>query len=244
MQNLRSLFFITFLCVFGQLTDSQAQSPFTKKADSLFNEKNYAEAAQIYQELIAKHDINKGLAYLKLAYIHENQGEFSLAMYYLNQYYHLHPEEKVFDKINEIAEENGFEGYGRNDINFFGLIVRKNAIWVFLLGTGIVLYSFVVLFLKRSKGTPIPQTHKLSLTAGIILLLALINFPKIYQTGIVKKSSSVMRKQPSAGSAVVGNIGEGSKVNIIGQKDIWVKLFHNQGFAYIKESDLWIIGEE
>ncbi|KPM49604.1 tetratricopeptide repeat protein [Jiulongibacter sediminis] len=244
MQNLKYIFICLFFTLFVQITDSQGQSHFAQKADSLFSEKKYQEAANLYTDLIKKHDINKGLAYLKLAYIHENQGEFSLAIYYLNEYHKLHPDEKVFDKINQMAAENGFQGYGQSDLNFFSLIVQKNTVWVLLIATLIITYSFVILFLKRNKNITIPRAHKVSLTLGILAVLLVINFPKVYKTGIINKKEAFVREMPAAAAGVVETLSEGSKVNIIGKKDIWLKLWEDGKIRYIKENDLWIIGQE
>lgn len=244
MQNLKYIFIYLFFVFFVQITDTQGQSHFAQKADSLFSEKKYQEAANLYTDLIKKHDINKSLAYLKLAFIHENQGEFSLAIYYLNEYYKLHPDEKVFDKINQMAAENSFEGYGQSDLNFFSLIVQKNTVWVLLAATLILSYSFTILFLKRNRNITIPRTHKVSLTLGILVVLLIINFPKVYKTGIINKKEAFVREMPAAAANVVHTLSEGSKVNIIGQKDIWLKLWVDGKIRYIKENDLWIIGQE
>lgn len=244
MQNLKYIFICLFFVFFVQITDSQGQSHFAQKADSLFSEKKYQEAANLYTDLIKKHEINKGLAYLKLAFIHENQGEFSLAIYYLNEYHKLHPDEKVFDKINQMALENGFRGYGQSDLNFFNLVVQKNTVWALIVATLIIAYSFIILFLKKNRNIAIPGTHKISLTLGILAVLLVINFPKIYKTGIINKKEAYLREMPAAAAKVVETLNEGSKVNIIGKKDIWLKLWQDGKISYIKENDLWIIGQE
>ena len=242
--NFAKFFISLFFGLIVQTTDSQAQSHFADKADSLFNEKNYADAAVLYEELIAKHDINKKVAYQKLAYIYENKGEFSRAIYYLNEYYRLNPDEKVFDKINQMAKENSFFGYSRSDLNFFTLLIQQNSVWLILALLGIITYSFIVVFMKRAKNSIIPRSQKMSLLLGILLVMFIINFPRLYKTGIVNKKEVYVRDEPSAGAAMTNKLGEGSRVNIIGQKDIWMKLFLNRDVRYVKRTDLWIIGEE
>ncbi|UBM59601.1 SH3 domain-containing protein [Marinilongibacter aquaticus] len=244
MQNPLQKFILAFLAVFLQATDSKAESPLAQKADSLFFYKNYEESARLYQSLLENHEINRSLTYLKLAYINEHQGNFAKEAFYLYEYMQLRPSTDVFDKINHIAEENSFSGYSRSDFNFFSLFLKQYSIYIYLGILAVSLYIFVVLVFKRNKGLHIPRSHKIGLLSGILLGLLVINFPSFLQSGIVNKPIAFARKGPSSASVVVDSLREGSKVNIIGQKDIWLRVYQNRNLSYIKGSDLSIIAEK
>ncbi len=223
------------------MLECQAQSVLTEKADSLFSEKKYSEASIYYEDLLAKHDINKSNAYLKLAYIYEKQGDFVKTIYNLNRFYLLNPSDQVFDKINLLAKENGFSGYDRTDLNFFLMLYRQYFKWILALFLVTGIYVFVVLWIKKNKNQEINRAHKYTLTAYIIGLILLVNITDKYQIGIVKTDKAYLRNGPSAGATVVGNISAGNRLNIIGKKDIWYRIIYQKQFVYLKADDLWVI---
>lgn len=235
--------FIVFFAIITQSLDIQSQDLFQKKADSLFLEKNYGEASELYLELLDKHTINRSNAYLKLAFISEQKGDFSKAIYFLSEYFHLNPSESTFTKINKMAEENSFSGYGRSDFNFLLLLYERFYLWICLILFLIVGFSFYVLLIKKIKREPTALRHKLSFVFLVFFSLFFLNIGAYYNQGIVKSENVYIRKAPSSAAQVVGNLGEGSRVNIIGEKDIWLRLFINGEIQFAKKSDFWIIDE-
>ena len=240
--------FILFICFFSacfiQPADSQAQLNLAQKADSLFNAKSYEQSAIMYEELIQKHQINRSNAFLKLAFISEQSGDFSRAIYYLSNYYSLNPTEEVFLKIRKLATENSYAGYNESDFNFFFLLFRKYFIWFLIVLVASAFYVLLIMFIKKNKGKTIPTIHKLSLLFLIGLGITLINVPAVFKQGIVNKHDIFLRAEPSSASEVSGNLPEGTRVNVIGQSDIWLKLLVNLDVQYARESDIWIIAKD
>ena len=111
--------FLFHFFIFTQVLDSQGQTSLNKKADSLFIQKKNDEARNIYEEIIKKNQNLNPKIYLKLANISEAKGEFVKELYYLNLYFFKKPDEKVFEKMYLVAYENGFNGYEKNDLNYF-----------------------------------------------------------------------------------------------------------------------------
>jgi tetratricopeptide (TPR) repeat protein len=109
--------FIFLFIVFTQALDSQGQTSLNKKADSLFIQKKIDEARNIYDEIIENNINVNPKIYLKLANISETKAEFVKELFYLNLYFFKKPDEKVFEKMYNIASENGFSGYEKNDLN-------------------------------------------------------------------------------------------------------------------------------
>jgi tetratricopeptide (TPR) repeat protein len=229
------------LIITSQTLDIQAQSILTQKADSLFNAKDYLQATIAYQDLIEKHDINKKNAFIKMAYIAEQQGDFPKAIYYLSELYEIRPDDELFGKINKIASENGFGGFERSDFNF--LITFYKQYYFFIVPILLLLAAFTLYysFQKKSSNAIFPKRYAFLSLIVCLFALLLTNLPSTYSLGIIKSKEAFMREGPSSGSEFVGKINEGNRVNIIGKKDIWYQILWQRRVIYIKESDLWII---
>ena len=238
---------IKFICIFFglflQVIDSQAEVYLSQKADSLFNEKKYKEAATIFEQLLDNHSVNRQNAFLKLAFISEQKGDFSKAIYFLSEYYEVNPSEATFDKINKIASENSFGGYARSDLNFILLLYLQYFIWTCLGLIAVVCYSFYTVFKKTIKKEAVALRHKITLVIFLIGILGFVNIGRLYKQGIVKNEKIYLRTDSSAGASVAGLLEKGSRVNIIGEKDVWLRLMLNGKVQFAKKSDFWIIGE-
>ncbi len=244
MQRLTLIIITLFLGLFMQVADSHGQELFTQKADSLFNEKKYSEATILYEELLEKHSINRSNAYLKLAYINEINGNFSKAIYFLSQYYQLKPTEKTFEKISKMAEENSFSGYSRSDLNFILFLYERFYIWITISLFLLLTYGFYIFVIKKMKSENTTLANKLGfvvLTFGIIIF---INLGYFYRQGIVKNEQIILRDSPSAGAEISTQLQQGSRVNILGERDIWLRLILNGKIQYGKKSDFWIIDKD
>jgi len=244
MQTHFMKYILLFFAFYSQVTDTHGQELFTQKADSLFSEKKYSEASILYEDLLEKHSINRSHAFLKLAYINEIGGNFSRSVYYLSEYFQLNPSNLVFEKINKIAEENSFSGYSRSDLNFILLLYERYFKYVTLALFLFLAYSFYVLVLKRLKGENTSLGNKLSFLILVFAALSFINLGLLYKQGIVNKENVIIRSAPSAGSEVIGHLSEGSRVNILGKKDIWLRLILNGQIQFAKKSDFWIIEKD
>ncbi|WP_394990591.1 hypothetical protein [Emticicia sp.] len=227
--------------VFLQVPDSQAQRTIYKKADSLFVEKKIDEA-KIFYEQIAKTSPNPNpKIYLKLANIYETKGEFVKELYYLNLFFFKNPNEKVFEKMYNVATENGFNGYEKNDLNYFLFYYRRysNYVWGSFLALGV--YIFIVLLLKKKNKQFSPVRHKIIFFVYLTFLAVLINLPNNYRSVIIKNEKVYLRDYPSSASPIVGDIGEGNRLNVVKADDIWYQVLWEGRFCYLKESDVWLV---
>ena len=238
--NFLKIFLTSFLLTM-QLTDSQAQRALNKKADSLFNQKKNDEAVILYEQILKNSQNISPNVYLKLANISENKGNYVKELYYLNLYFFKEPNEKVFEKMFVIANENGYKGYEKNDLNYILFYYRKYSsyIWGAFLILGI--YIFSVLLIKRRNKQYSPIHHKIIFIVYLLFLLSLINLPNNYRSAIIKNEKVYLRNYPSAASQIVGNISEGNRLNIIKSDDIWYQVLWEGQFCYIKSSDIWLV---
>lgn len=241
-QKTFSFFIYLFLIITSQSTDIQAQSILTQKADSLFNAKDYLQATIVYQDLIDKHDINKTNAYIKMAYMAEQKGDFPHAIYFLSELYELSPNDELFDKINKIARENGYGGFERTDFNFLITFYKQYYIVIVLILLLLAIFTLYYAFQKKVSNLTFPKRYAFLSLFVCLFALLITNLPSTYSLGIVKSKEAFMRDGPSSGSDFIGKINEGNRVNIIGKKDIWYQIVWQRKVIYIKESDLWLIG--
>ncbi len=232
--------FLLFLLVLFQGTDCKAQNDVAKKADSLFSAKEYSESAKIYELIFRDGEVNKKNISLKLAFIYESLGDFPKAIFYLNNYYNLNPDDEVFEKMNKMAIENKFRGFERSDLNFILVLYQQFYIYILYSVILIGIFILVILFRKKIYNKKILRRHMILVGLFIVFLLIFINVPNSYQSAIVNKKS-FFREQPSSGAPIVGIIETGNKINIFGEEDIWLKVLWNRKVVYIHKNDTWIL---
>lgn len=230
----------SILFVFIQIIDCQAISNIYEKADSLFNAKNYTEAAKLYEGQLKTNKANQANISLKLAYIFEQNNDISKQLYYLNYHYNLNPSDVLFDKMNEIALENKFRGFERSDLNFILLLYQQYYYYLIYLFVGIGILLLYLLVRKKSKGEFIVLRHKILIGLYLIILVLMVNLPSSYKSAIVNQDS-YFRKFPSAGSMPQGKIGKGNKLNIFGEDDAWLRVYWDGEIVFVKKNTTWAL---
>jgi hypothetical protein len=242
LQNPIWKIFLLFFLLFTQSIDVKAQNDIAKKADSLFLEKNFSDAAKLYEILFHDTKVHKAHISLKLAYIFENEGNIPKALYYLNSYYNQNPSNEVFDKMNKMAVAGKFTGYERNNINFVFSLYQQFYIFILYALIFLGIFLVVVLYNKRKHGKPIHRNNWMLTLTYMLLLGILINLPSTYRSAIVKEKT-YLRDFPSSGAPIIGEIEPGNKINLFGSEDIWQKAYWNRGVAYVNKNDLWLLEE-
>ena len=233
--------YLLILLLSTQIIDNQAVAAKFYFADSLYKNQNYAAAIQQYERLVANQQDIHPIVYLKLANSHSKQANYAKSIYYLNKYYLFYPSEEVFDKIFQLAQTHQFEGYERSDLNFFITIYQQYFIYLITLLLLQGMYVLIVFWLKKKKQEVIPTRHKWVLVMYLISLFGLINVPRLLSERIVRVEKAYVRKEPSAGSAIVKTLNQGNKITIIGTTDIWCRIFFQGRFHYVKKTDLGTI---
>jgi uncharacterized protein YgiM (DUF1202 family) len=100
----------------------------------------------------------------------------------------------------------------------------------------ILMLGFAFYTKFRLKKRPITSTVMLAVFA--VLLLVNLNYSERMTTGIVANPSTYIMSGPSAAASVIEIIGDGHRVNIIGEKDVWLKVRWNDTEGYIKQNAL------
>jgi hypothetical protein len=222
------LFFTSFLAVASASSD-------LSKADSLFFNKKYTEAFEVYTSLQENSSVSASML-LKMAFIKEGLGDYTSSLYYLYNYYQLTNDRAVLVKMSELADKKSLSGYTVEDKHFFINAINKYLTEIQLLLAFTLL--FLTLFTYRSKekkelpiGVPVIQL------VLAVVLLAVTNGWFQPNQAIIKDNTFLM-SAPSAASEPIGPITKGHLVEVLEQTDVWTKVRWNEEEVFLRKSKL------
>ncbi|KYG83329.1 SH3 domain-containing protein [Roseivirga echinicomitans] len=238
-RNFKILTFVllTLFCL-QENANSQGVTNDLKIADSLFQKKLYTQSLTLYEKIAREEKVASPAMLLKMAFVYESLEDLGNALYTLNNYYKLTSDKKVLVKMNEMAQQNNLEGYSTSDFNLFLKFFDENRNYFALvcLALSVLILSMI---LKRKKKL---EEKSAGLTIGLVFSLLLttylINFSQLATKGIITSANAYLMSGPSAGADLIEITGEGHKVEIVGQKDIWVEIKWKNSRAYIRENNL------
>jgi hypothetical protein len=210
------------------------------KADSLFHVKQYTQSFELYHSLFEKKQYSNSML-LKMAYIQEGLGHIAQSMYYLNLYYLVTNDPVALNKLDDVASKNKLEGYASDSsldaVKLFTLLKENyGRVVAALCSICIFLISFA--FYQKMKRHHTPVVPAILLLFFLALLFVHGYFSSQPAQGIISSSSTYLMEGPSAGSSVIGIVGEGHRVEIIGKKDVWLKVKWTDKEVYVKESEI------
>jgi hypothetical protein len=241
MQALRLKISLFFCFLAATVAGQPSPADTLKRADSLFTLGYQDTAAQLYEKVIANGHTATDPMLLKLASAYERQNNVPRQLYFLQVYFDRHPEDVVLRKMNDVARANNLNGYETDDLNYFYLFYRKYGLYflVFLfIPAG---YVFSVLIVKVARKQAVPQRQKWVLLLYLLMLLIFINLPEGVQSGITRSDRVLLRTDPSAAAPVAEVIGRGHKVNILGSKDIYLRVLWHNDLYFIRRDNVWVI---
>ncbi len=239
---LKKIIFFLFLNLsFLQLVKSQSDVGNIKKADSLYKSENLSVAELFYEQNLQKIKNPSDVLFLKLASIKEKKGDFLKSMYYLNKAYELSPNEKILAKLNEMATIHDLKGYELSDFNFLILFYKQYSGFLVALLLILGIYIFVILFIKKYKSNFTPFSQKVFMVVYLLGVGLLLNLPDKYHQGIINHDGVLLRSEPSSAAPIEVSIDKGNRLNVLGGNDIWRRVYWNDKFLYLKESDIWLV---
>jgi hypothetical protein len=172
-----------------------------------------------------------------MAYIQEGIGNYTNALYHLEQYQRVSPSEEVLRKMDELASKHSLGGYAMGDSTYLQTLYFKHQYWlvpclILLGGLGL---GLLYLLRRRGSGTIKPVMILLlyfALCAG--LLNTMVRTP----AGIVARDGALVMEAPSAGATMVTELKAGHKLQIVGEQDIWVKVMWQGKPAYVRKGNV------
>ncbi|MEN7551172.1 SH3 domain-containing protein [Rapidithrix thailandica] len=174
-----------------------------------------------------------------MAYVKEGLGDYTSSLYFLNLYYTHNPNQKVLEKMSEVANEHRLEGYQFNDREFFSSMYYKHypeltagLLLLFTLGALLLVYQ------KRKNRPTLP----LAIVYAILMVFTFggLHWGLSNHRGIIHHEALLM-EAPSAGAKQLELIQKGHRVDILGKKDIWYRIRWKDQTAYVRENNLLVI---
>jgi len=235
---LKILSVFTALCL-GIFCPSLAQTSHfrLKTADSLFQAKRYTQSLEHYEEILRQKQYTPAML-LKMAYVQEGLNQMGPAMYYLNLYYIATNDKSVIEKMDELATKFDLEGYETTDTDRFWSFYLENHLYISFAIAAVMILMISIIYHTRTKLHRRPVGPGITVLSLAILLFAHQQFGSQRMRGIVADATTYLMDGPSAGASVIDIIGDGHRVEVLGQKDVWLKIRWDDDVAYVKENAL------
>lgn len=221
-------------------TYSQSSNIALTLADSLFKSQKFTQSFELYDSVYHLKKATPAML-LKMAYIKEGLGDFTLAQYYLNEYYLATNNDQALTKMENLAKEKNLKGYETNDLNFILSLYYKHFQWLILGVFTIALVLFIFFMIQLRKFKQVPPVTSIFLVATVVVLFVIINFGKTYNKALIIKNNTFVMEGPSAGADIINVIGKGNKISIHGKKDVWLQINLDGEVGYVKSNNVRLL---
>ncbi len=219
---------------------ASAQAEALAKADSLFHLKQYTQSLERYQSLFKNKSYSPSML-LKMAYIQEGLGHLAQSMYYLNLYYLASQDPQALVKLEDVANKNKLEGYTASDASRMVTLLKEYYRPIIIALAALCSFFLALMSYQKLKRNQRPVTALVFLFFFLGLLFAHTYFGAQTHQGIISNPSTYLMEGPSAGSAVVSIVGEGHRLEILGKKDVWLKVKWSDRVVFLKETGILIL---
>lgn len=238
MQNANTIFLtklLLFTFLFIQSIHCQADVIALERADSLFSERSFKEAMELYEENYAQGLYSPAML-LKMAFIAEGTGDNEGATLYLGKYYELSPNPQVINKIKSLTKQVNLEGYEVSDSERFLLfLVEYDQLIIGALSVALIL-SIILVFISYIRKTKSPVYWPTALL--IVAIFFANNFLKSSKSALITNSPSLILSEPTAAGELIQRVEPGHRVKIVGSEDIWYEIKWKEKVAYIKKENV------
>lgn len=210
------------------------------RADSLYENKKFSEALEIYSKLLENDKVFTLNSLLKSAFICEQQKKYTEAIYYLFLYYKETPQKAILTKISSLASSQNYKGYSFSDLDIFYAYIHKHyeniAIGLCLL----FLFLISGIAYSKYKSEPISNSRKFVAILVFALNYLFINYFTEIKFGIINVENSLIMSEPSAGGKLLGYKQKGERVRINSESDIWAQISNTDTLQFIRKNKLFI----
>lgn len=232
-----NLFFVG-LFILSQPTYSQEITTRIKEADSLFKARRYTQSLSIYEEVYQEDRKATPSMLLKMAYSNEAMDNVSEALLYLHDYYRITADEKALEKMNDLAQVNGLEGYNLSEFEQVKKVLEDFKLQIIgvLFAFSLLILGMMYRKLKKHESKSPSLGIALAIVLGLIFYVVNLNANKTY--ALIDENNAYLMSGPSAAAELIEVVNQGHKVEIIDKKDIWYEIKWRGGRAYVRENNL------
>lgn len=238
MPNFKSIFLAKLFIIsilFLQSIHCQADVIALSKADSLFDQRSYKEAMEIYQSNFQLGVYSPAML-LKMSFIAEGIGDKENATRYLSKYYDLNPNPQTLTKIKSLTGQSNLVGYEVSDLRRFILFLVEYREFIIAALAIFLLVSLIFLWITLRKYSE-SSNYWPTILLIVVLFLA-NNFLVAPSAGLVTSSPTLIVDQPTAGGELIEQVEPGHRVKIKSTKDVWFEVEWKDRVGYIKKSDV------
>lgn len=206
-------------------------------ADSLFRARQFTQSLQHYEAILANGEYTPAML-LRMAYINEGLDRPGKTLYYLTMYHQATGDRAALRKMEELATKYNLSGYTVTDAERFlsWYLEAREYISIGLAAFCILLLAVAFRIRFRTHRRPIGTF--ITLTVFLVLLLVHLNIGDKLHRGIIAEANTFIMTGPSPGSDVIERVGEGHRLDVVGKKDVWLKVRWNGETAYVKEGNV------
>ena len=244
MQTLQAKIFVfltaSLLTIVSYASSSDVQISISQ-ADSLFSNKKYTESYLIYDSIFFEKKYYSPQMLMKMTFVKEGIGEYEKALYFLNYLYFWHPDQRIADKMNSLAEKNNLEGYESNDLDLaFQLFTNHKAnISYGVIGFLSLLFIITLFIHLKHNNLSYPLIALILLFSGGLFYIN--NFNPFDQKAIIKQNNALVMSDASSASTLLNAQKKGSRISVLAEKDEWYLIELEYTTGYIKKNQLDII---
>jgi len=240
-QNAKLFLFILFLITllnnsFTAYCETSSQSLLL--ADSLYSQKKYTQALEVYEKIYMRQHKASPAMLLKMAFVKEGLGEYDEALYFLNLHYLLSYDKKTLKKMEGLAEQHKLQGYNYDDAEFFLNLYQKYQFQIDIAVLSSALLLFSLLVFQRRRAGKMPTGATIAFISLLCMLFILNNLAREQNKAIISPDVAYLMDGPSPGANVVAVVTEGHRVNVVGHKDIWSEIVWEGKSTYVKTFSL------
>lgn len=228
---------ILLLLIISATAHASNEFSLLRQADSLYLNKKYAEAQELYLELYQQGSSTPATL-LKMAFVHEGLGQTSQALFFLTAYYNQTEDPKAYDKILVLANARSLQGYELSDVNRLRIWIHNRVEWLTLASAaGAMLCLSLMFYFKRQSSANGRLAFGFLGLFFISVLFVSVNFTGYPSKAVIAKPTYVMNG-PSAGAGFLGMVNDGNLVSLSGEKDVWMRITWNGKEGFVKKNDL------
>ena len=206
-------------------------------ADSLFRTKQFTQSLQHYEAILANNEFTPARL-LKMAYSHEGLDHPGKTLYYLSLYHHATGDADALRKMEELATKYDLGGYTVTDADRFLAWYLESREYVSIGLAAICVLLLAVAFRRRFRKHKRPVGTFAILAFFIAVFFVHLNFGDKLDLGIIAEPNTFVMSGPSPGSNVIERVGEGHRIEVLGKKDVWLKVRWNGEVAYVKQGNV------
>lgn len=207
-----------------------------QRADSLFQAKQYTQSLELYQTMFDQGQYTPAML-LKMAYIEEGLAQTGRALYHLNLYYKATNDKSTLEKMEQLATKHNLEGYEQDEASVILSYYNDYYFIISIALAALLLLTAIAAFFQSGKRSR-PIALSVLMIIWILALATHLNLGDQFNTGIISNPRTYAMSGPSSGAPLAAVLTAGHRVEIIGKKDVWLKIRWDGETVYVKQGNV------